>query len=82
MNFFSMHLYGAEPQLLQMKATEEEKAIEELKDIMKDVDFDEEDDDVVLFRMNDSRDGVPVFNYWNDYLQEVREEERENGEVA
>lgn len=77
MNYFSMHLYGAEPQLLQMKAKDKVGAVEELKGIMEHVHFDEEDDDVVLFEMGSDGEGVGVFNYWEDYLREIREQEME-----
>jgi guanyl-specific ribonuclease Sa len=74
MNYYSVHLYGANVQLLQLGSTFEESK-STLLEIMKGVDFDYEEDGVNMFEMQPNGEGKAVFSF-EEYLQEQEEAEK------
>lgn len=81
--FYSVHIYGAEIQLLEWSTNDVQVAIDRIIDLMSEINFDEESDDVILYRINEDtehyenipfRNGTPVFNYVRDYLEEKEED--------
>jgi hypothetical protein len=73
--YVSVHIYDGDIQLLDL-GTDESEAKKELMEIMSGVNFDEESDDVKLFRMNEvSKNGSEIFDYNRDYYQHLEEEE-------
>lgn len=75
--FYSVHMYGAEVQLLQWDTDSLDEAKTGLITLMDDVDFNEVEDEVLLFSFDESKTfgaAVPckqseaVFNYRDDYF--------------
>lgn len=70
--FYSVHLYGADVQLLHWKTDSFSEAKNGLIELMEDVQYDEDQDDVKLYQMTSKgikfSEGIVVFDYRYDYL--------------
>lgn len=73
----SVHLYGADVQLISHNAQDREEAINALIEHMESVDFDPEEDGVMLFELNGAEHEA-IFDYETYYQDHLNEEEDEN----
>ncbi|KAF2421584.1 hypothetical protein [Bacillus subtilis] len=67
--FYSVHIYGGDVQLRQLSGITSSEAKEQILEEMKCINFNKDEDKVLIFDMRDKTEGTAIFDY-EEYLEE------------